>query len=429
MASNIKDDIKEMNEMIEFANENLNTLKEMTINNIKSYGLHPKIFETIDDLSLNDINNITPSELQLFLNRSRVGNEIDNYESLKLGYESNEDFKDKKEIDYIKYVLTDIKKSVDDYHKLEKDKDDLTGKMNQWKEDYFNYINSDEYKDIIKKKINSLKNRLNEVDGYEKIKIMQLIEGMEKSENITFLYNQINKKGEKEINNIHDIYFNNNRSSLVMSKFKSKIVRFGYSENIYRGFFNLEENFLPEKYHKYNNLFLFHIMRTISFFDPDSKVDGLYTSAIFLKLHNLNYHSFRNQDDENEFLDFIMKFEDQFDKFDDFEEKNSSYKNHPARMESEKRLEEQRKILIINQLNKLGVKPDLELSSKELREMLDDIIDKKSKGEEEVKENDVSNLEINKDAIVPITKEIIEEADSEINENSSNESLEENESD
>ena len=64
---------------------------------------------------------------------------------------------------------------------------------------------------------------------------------------------------------------------------------------------------------------------------------------------------------------------------DDFEKYNTTSPLHPQRIQKDKEFEEKRRLMIIASLQNEGIEPDTSLETEELRKMLQDVIDKKSK--------------------------------------------------
>lgn len=236
---------------------------------------------------------------------------------------------------------------------------------------------------------------------------------------MNFLFDRINKLGKKEINNILDVFFSNSRSILVIDKFKKKIKRLEFNPDIYKMFFNIEEKFLPEEYHDFNNLFLFHVMRFVSYADMDNKTDRLYVSSILSKLYNLLYHKFGSKEMEDEFIDLIKRFDDLFeDARDSFVEKNVTSPKHPERIKKEEEMEIKRRMMIISCLQNEGIEPDTTLSTEELREQLEKVIEKKQNenvGNEETlhdeliedEPSDESSIETDNEEILKEIKDVV----------------------
>lgn len=74
----------------------------------------------------------------------------------------------------------------------------------------------------------------------------------------------------------------------------------------------LEEKFLPEKYHKHPNLFIFVIMRYISYaYEPKMENEGVSISTLSIKIQNLLGNRLTEEEKE-EFLNKMMELLDLF---------------------------------------------------------------------------------------------------------------------
>ena len=376
----VKNDLQNLTSMIKTMESQIQMLKDMDESTITiAYGLDISIKNTISKMSMEEIENLDEDSAIRILNDSN----LNNVEAIKTSKETNDEYSDKPLLDYIKHVFVEIKKSSDEIQKLESEKASLIKNVDEISENYFNYINSEEYQQKKLEKLENLKKDSdNETDPIKKKAILKMIEGMENSETLDFLFKRLLENPEKEAKNIKDTYFNDRRSSLIMQKFSARLPRYGYNPNIYKMFFNLEEKFLDEKYHDLNNVFLFGVMRFISYSDTNNKNDNLYVSSILVKIYNLVYHMFGTQNMEDKFIEIIKKYDDYFLPFiEEFTKKNSTSPNHPARIAKEKEMDEKRRLMIIASLQNEGIDVDTTLETDELRKMLQDVIDKKQAAE------------------------------------------------
>lgn len=209
--------------------------------------------------------------------------------------------------------------------------------------EYYNYMSSDKIKEVRKSRLASIKDAYeNETDSYKKRQMMDMANTLESTLDYSFIYSRL-EKYDWEVDSINKAFFDMKRGSYVIDRFRTHITHFGFEADIYKLFFNLEEAFLPEEYHKYNNLFLFIYMRRIGYLDFNNKNDSLIAQAFTSALANLIYHKFANTDEEKEFIDVIKKTLDYFSKYaDKYENENTTYKNHPDRIEFEKKHSENR---------------------------------------------------------------------------------------
>lgn len=325
----MKQNLESLNGMLNTMNEHIAMYDDMTNMMIEStYSFKLSMKTKINEISNEEITNLTDDEISNILNEYCT-----DINSLKEAHSISEEYKDKSFEEFVKSILTNIKTSIDESNKLVAERDKINKEVNDMSNSWFEYINSDEYREKKHKRIETLKSKADtEEDPVAKKKILKMIEAMEKSDNFEFLFDRINEYPNKEIRNIIDIFFDNNRSAMVINKFKSRLPRYGYNKDIYKMFFNIEEKHLPEEYHDLNNIFLFHVMRFISFTDTYNKVDTLYVSTILIKLYNLLYHKFPTPEAEQEFVNIIKKFDDMVMPYiEEFKEKNITSPNNPQR--------------------------------------------------------------------------------------------------
>ena len=247
--------------------------------------------------------------------------------------------------------------------------------------EYLNYLSSDEVKDARRKRLNQMKEMaVSETDELKKAKINRMIQSLEQSDSLIFIFKRMETIGEKEKQSVLDGFFNQKRGEYVINKFNSKIGKFGFDQRLYHYFFNLEEDFLPEKYHPFNNLFLFYYMRFIAYADPYNKEEKLYVQSLTSKIANLVYHKFPTNESEKQFVHLIEKFDDFFiDMADYFIENNTTRPGHPVREEASLKAEMTRKTDLIKTMNKLGITGyDESKSSNELQKYMNEQIKEKT---------------------------------------------------
>lgn len=378
----IADDYKELEGMIKSMESDIKTLSDLADTDIIGvYELNPSIKDVLMNMSQEELQAITEeSQIDEILKQGNC--DIDSYKSIwsSMNDEPGDDF-----VKSTKEMFLSYKDSASQIKELEDEKNKITDELKQVTENWFEYVNSAEYKQKKLDKLNELREKAeSEADPLAKKKILEMISSMESGQTLQFLFDRIEKNPEIETRAIKDSYFDSAKSQLIIKKFKSRLPRYNYNEDIYKMFFNIEEKFLPEEYHDFNNIFLFHVMRFISHTDTYNKRDSLYVSSILMKLYNLLYHKFGDDDTEIEFLGVIKRFDDYFKPYqDEFKEKNITSPNHPVRKKRMEEQEEKLRVMIIASLQNEGIEPDTTLSTEELRAQLKEVIDKKSKDAEE----------------------------------------------
>lgn len=412
----IRDDYKQLTEMIKDMDENIKVLSELSDNTLVGlYGVNPNIKDVLMGMSKEELESISElSDINDILKKSNTDTKY--YESAwnSLNPGGDED----KFVSSTREMFLSCRDSIEQVKSLEDEKNKIADELKQVTDNWFEYVNSSEYKKKKLDKLNNLRKEAeDETDSLKKKKILEMINSMENGESLQFLFDRIEKNPEVEINAIKDSYFDSRKSQLIIKKFKARLPRYNYNEDIYKMFFNLEEKFLPEEYNDLNNIFLFHVMRFISHTDTYNKRDSLYVSSILMKLYNLLYHKFGDSDAEMEFISIIKRIDDYFMPYiDEFREKNITSPNHPVRKKRDEEYDQKLRVMIIASLQNEGIEPDTSLSTEELKAQLQDIIDKKSKEAEVTKDdadtsvsetpeevsessNDVHNEEVNETTV------------------------------
>lgn len=397
----LKEDFNNLSNSVKMMEDQMKMLDSLINTTIESiYGLDIKVREKLEELHFDKILSMTDEEVEQFLiDTSKQILVVDgttpgipklkdmeytpsraNVEALEEHFKTaSDEWKDKPFYDYCRHVLKSIKDSLMERKQLEEEKNKLIEDMHKIEDDYFSYVNTKEYKDKRAQKIQEmLKASEDEPDELKRNKIRRDLETMQNAESLRFLVERIEEKGKREVDNIVDSYFNQQRSTLIMKKFAARIPKLGFNKDIYKFFFNIEENFLPEEFHVFNNIFLFNVMRQISYMDVDSRSDNLYASTIIVRLYNLVYHKFTDQALEDEFIAFIQEFDKNFESWRErFEKDNLTHPKHPARIEKNAEAEKKRRMMTISELKHHGIEPDTSKTTEELVQQLRDIVDEK----------------------------------------------------
>ena len=390
----IKDDLKQLQGTLKIMQDQIDTLNELADSNITEvYGLNITIKDVLNDITTERLRNMDENELIECLNKSDANStEYTSYNNLKDDYDKYSENRQKPFVEYLRDVLLDVKKSLNDILKLKYEKLTTEKQIAEITDDYFNYLNSAEYKEKKKAHIAEMRDKLDdEPDEDKRKKMAHMLDTLDSAESCDFLFKRIDKYGTKELQSIKTSFFDNTRSAYVIQKFNDKLPRYGYDANVYQVFFNIEEKFLGEEYYDRNNLFLFFIMRYIAYADANNKDDAMLVSSILLKIYNLVYHRYETQEMENEFIEVIKKFDDYFIEFNDyFAEHNTTSPNNPERQRKDKEREAKLREIMFDSLKKEGIEPAEDTPTLELRKMMDDIMKKK---QEEVEAKMKANLE------------------------------------
>lgn len=283
--------------------------------------------------------------------------------------------------------IAEIKRSYDEVKSLKND-------ANKALDDYIDYISSDEYRKKKMEKIEELRKKAEESDDpKEKKTVLETCAAIEASMNLSFISKRINAN-QKEIMNLVDTFFSNQRSRYVMEKFESKAKRFGYKPDVYSYLFNIEEKFLDEKYHVYNNLFLFEVLRFVGNADPYNKNDKLFVSSIITNMTNLVYQRFASDDVRAGFLKVICNFLDNFEPYrEKFEKDNILSPTHPTRIAKKEEHNNQVREMCYANLKDMGYEITDEVKALDmdaLRKLYDEVLDDYKKNGSE--KSDIDDL-------------------------------------
>lgn len=356
-------DYKVIIELIKTMNDEYNTLVDTVTASLKSnYSLSSMVIDSILPYSNDDINNMTEDDAREFLTKYY---DINSSNTINYG---------EKDRDYCIDVIKDIKNASVVINSSKKELDNLKKDSSDILKEYFNYMSSDKVRKQREQYIEGLETALElEHDESKRAKLQKRIDSLKSALNFTFLKERFDKLGEKEIKNIEDGFFNSKKGMYVIEKYTSKITKFGYKADLYKNFFNIEENFLDEKYSPFNNLFLFISMRVIAYADPYNEKDKLMVSSLISALANLIYHKFDTTEEETMFKGVISSVLDEFyDNVDFYKENNTTYCNHPHRIRQNKIQMDKKKKSIKKSLDLLQTKYPEDASIEELEKILDD---------------------------------------------------------
>ena len=209
-------------------------------------------------------------------------------------------------------------------------------------------------------------------DPVERKKLEKITDLIRATLTISFIFDRIEVYGDSEIEAIKNAFFDKKKSEYIMKRYSVKARQFGYTQDSFKFFFNLEENFLPEEYHPFNNLFLFIYMRFIAFADPYNEKDLQYVHAITTNIAELVYHKFNKEEDESFIKEVIQRMDDQFKPYTDFFKTNNlTQSSHPARQEVSMKRKTEIRNAVTRKLQELGVTDyDVNASNEELQKLL-----------------------------------------------------------
>lgn len=365
------DDAKKILELVKEADAFYTQMKTIFEDRIlNEYGLNPNVLEDILPFKKEEIDTTMDiNDIRLFLCKHAKDQEI------ILKYKETDESDLRMTMGHIKDISLQLISS-----KL--DLDDIKSNSSDVIKDYFNYMSSEKVRDINTNRLKIMKESLNEItDEVEKKSVQGMIDTLESSLTYSFLYKRFDRYGDEELDSIRTSFYDKRRGQYIIDKYIAKNSRFGFKPDLWHYLFNIEENFLPEKYHVYNNLFLFIYMRFVAYADPYNKKDKMYVHSLTGAISNLIYHRFESTNSEKEFILFIQTILDKFDKYyDDFEQNNTLHPNHPERIRVEKEHDKKRKEIIIEKMKTLKINDyDSDWDVKTLQNHLNQKIDEMEK--------------------------------------------------
>lgn len=367
---------KEIVGLLHAMDNQYNDMKEIVGNYVSSqYGVSSNILEAILPITMDYITTeMTNDDAKDFLFKYCIDGESKLNDVIEKTSEKKRN-SDTMESDAVIDIMIDIKKHSLDLMNFKAEINDIKEECKDDINDYLLKLSSPVFTEKRRERIENLKKAAeSEENENERKKILDMINVMEKTYSLSFLFERLDSLGDKELNKIMEGFFDKQSGSYIINRYKSKIEKFGFSKKLYMYFFNLEENLLPEKYHVFNNLFLFFYMRFVAYRDPYSKNDKLFVQALTSNISNMVYH--KDSSSENAFISIVEKV---LDKFEPYREKfildNTTRPGHPVRIESSERLNRERKEAIIKKMIDLKIDVDDSLSADELQKIMNDKVE------------------------------------------------------
>ena len=232
--------------------------------------------------------------------------------------------------------------------------------------------------------------------------------------------------------NMVEAFFDDKKSAYILERYYAKCNQLNLTANVFRYFMNIEEKHLDEKYHPFNNFFLFHCVRYMAYLDAiDNEVQF---KAIVGTLTKLVYDTFPNDQVKETTINMIKAYLDRFIEegyTDMFIERNVSYPKHPERLEKDAEREKKAREYYISIIEKNNGKP-LSFSEREEYEKMpitdlyncteQSAKDAEQRREEEIKEKvpglyEDENSEVGDDEPEENTTENTEEAEEDSSDN------------
>lgn len=319
-------------EIMKMARESYNTSMNQTASLMEaSYKISTAFLKEAAKWSTEEFDTMSDDDIKMIYNSYYIGSAE---AKLLQPEDMRKDLKACKGLSNTAYEMQKSFKEVQDLYNESVDED--------WKR-----RNSKEYRDATLKRIEEWKSEIEKMDPVKDAKMIrdlrQKVEFMESTITLDFITERI-KHVEKEKSTIMRQFFSESEGSYSLNRCKSRSPKFGFDADWYKFFFNLEENFLPEEYHAFNNLFLFNVMRFIGYQDPYNAKDRGMVQAIVSSLTGLVYHKFADTEMENVIISLIKDYDSYFeDQREKFMKDNTTRPNHPVRLEQSKKADADRR--------------------------------------------------------------------------------------
>lgn len=365
-------------EIMKMARESYNTSMNQTASLMEaSYKISTAFLKEAAKWSTEEFDTMSDDDIKMIYNSYYIGSAE---AKLLQPEDMRKDLKACKGLSNTAYEMQKSFKEVQDLYNESVDED--------WKR-----RNSKEYRDATLKRIEEWKTEIEKMDPVKDAKMIrdlrQKVEFMESTITLDFITERI-KHVEKEKSTIMRQFFSESEGSYSLNRCKSRSPKFGFDADWYKFFFNLEENFLPEEYHAFNNLFLFNVMRFIGYQDPYNAKDRGMVQAIVSSLTGLVYHKFADTEMENVIISLIKDYDSYFeDQREKFIKDNTTRPNHPVRLEQSKKADADRRNELFAAMVKFNFEiPEnaAEISTRDLQEYfnnkMEEMVSKNTKEKE-----------------------------------------------
>lgn len=307
--------VNDLLDLVSSSTEQMKTTVDIYKNSIAKMGLHFEVVDELMNFNKETIHNFDDSIYVNIWNKFSNG-EVQPSEDLdKFHQEIKDTICEVGDI-----ALDTLKDLYDQYNEIIND-------TKKALDDYSEYISSPEFKKKENEAMDNLKKKLDETtDESDKKKLQKRIDAINNAETLSFMLDRVNSIGQKEVDRITDLFFDSREYNSILARFINKTRRMGFKDGWYKKLVDLETTFLPDTYFPFNNLFMFHIIRTVIHCDIDNPVDSMYARSIISRVLRLIYNKYSDKDERDAVINLIMEFEDKFmDKKELFDNRNTSY--------------------------------------------------------------------------------------------------------
>ena len=307
--------VNDLLDLVSSSTEQMKATVDIYKNSIAKMGLHFEVVDELMNFNKETIHNFDDSIYVNIWNKFSNG-EVQPSEDLdKFHQEIKDTICEVGDI-----ALDTLKDLYDQYNEIIND-------TKKALDDYSEYISSPEFKKKENEAMDNLKKKLDETtDESDKKKLQKRIDAINNAESLSFMLDRVNSIGQKEVDRITDLFFDSRLYNSILDRFINKTRRMGFKDGWYKKLVDIEITFLPDTYFPFNNLFMFHIIRTVIHCDIDNPVDSMYARSIISRVLRLIYNKYSDKDERDAVINLIMEFEDKFmDKKELFDNRNTSY--------------------------------------------------------------------------------------------------------
>lgn len=390
-------DYKVIIDMTREMEEQYKMFKDLVVTSIHdNYGVEEDILEALIPYTKEYVSEMDIDIIRNFINKYSATDTpaTQVIVSNAISDEEGPDF-NKTDVEIIREAFINIKEQSIQLFTMKSEVDGIRNDSQSILKEYIEYASSEKVRVKRAERLESMKAAAAKMeDGPEKRSAERMIKVMESTQNLSFIFSRFNEMGDKEVKSIVDSFFSTRKGAYIVNRFKKVITKFGFGDSLFKYFFNLEENFLDEKYIPFNNLFLFIYMRFVGHADPYNNSDKMYVQALTSSMANLVYHRFEASTLENSFIDTVKTV---LDKFMDYREKfvneNTTQPNHPQRIAADNRRNQERRTALINKMQELQITGyDENASADELQQYMNTKLEEMIQAQKPAETEDVEEV-------------------------------------
>ena len=241
------------------------------------------------------------------------------------------------------------------------------------------YFSSPEYDKMLEKRRENYIEELRR-DNIDYLKAKELkhsIQMIDSRYNLAFMakvFGKTEKSRQQAIDRLRNNFFDKDKGEYTMKRFFDRCRRYDIPHRSYKKFIDLEERYLPEIYHPFNNFFIFIAISHIAYIYEEN--GGIEAHLILGNMEKLFTNTFSSELGKEMFIASVENMLDNFLPYTEmFKERNQLCSSHPVRIKKEKEREDQLRDLLYKRIegDKLTedgkITPELEAMS--VKELLD----------------------------------------------------------